>query len=214
MIRFAALLAGVIFACAAATSTRAESITFEREVVGIPPSDFDSWGTGDAGPGLWAVVSDESVRGGHAFEQYRNEPTQDRVPLAIYKPFSGANLEVELRFKPISGSLDQSVGIAVRLTTPDDYYVARASVLAQDVPLYRVARGVWKQLASASARVTPKDWHILVLKAEGDRFSVALNGQPLLTATDATFGAPGKIAFWTKADSVTRFDHLEIKPLP
>jgi hypothetical protein len=40
----------------------AETITFERDVVGVAPSDFDSWGAGDAGPGQWAVVSDDSVR--------------------------------------------------------------------------------------------------------------------------------------------------------
>jgi hypothetical protein len=31
--------------------------------------------------------------------------------------------------------------------------------------------------------------------------------------TDQTFRSPGKIAFWTKADSVTRFDALNIKAL-
>jgi len=200
--------------CAIAASAYAQSITFDREAAGIPPSDFDSWGTGEEGPGLWAVVSDDSVKGGHAFEQYRHEPAEHRVALAIYKPFSGINLEVELGFKTVSGRLDQTAGVALRLTTPDDYYVARASALTQDVRLYRVLKGDWGLLASANAPVAPKQWHTLVLKAEGDHFLVKLNGQPLFTATDATFGTPGKIALWTKADSVTRFDHLHITPLP
>jgi len=38
--------------------------------------------------------------------------------------------------------------------------------------------------------------------------------KPLFTATDRTFAGAGKIALWTKADSVTRFDRIEIKPLP
>ena len=192
----------------------AETITFEQDVVGIGPGDFDSWGTGDAGPGRWAVVSDDSVRGGHALEQYRNEPTAERVPLAIYKPFSAANLEVAFRFKPISGNLDRSAGIAVRLATPDDYYMVRASALAQDVRLYRVVHGRWDELASAPAHVTSRQWHTLALKAEGDRFSAALDRQPILAATDTTFGAAGRIALCTTADSVTRFDRLDIKPLP
>ena len=140
----------------------------------------------------WAVVSDDSVRGGHALEQYRDERTAGRVPLAIYKPFSAANLEVALRFKPISGSLDRSAGIAVRLTTPDDYYVVRASALARDVRLYRVVQGTWDELASAPAHVTSRQWHKLALTAEGDRFSVTLDGQPVLAATDATFRSAGK----------------------
>ena len=192
----------------------AETITFEKDVVGIAPSDFNSWGTGDAGPGQWAVVSDDSVRGGHALEQYRNEPTAGRVPLAIYKPFSAVNLEVALRFNAISGSLDRSGVIAVRLTIPDDYYMVRASAVARDVRLYRVLHGRWDELASASAHVTPRQWHTLALKAEGDRFLVALDGQPFLAATDATFPSAGRIALCTTADSVRRFDHLEITPLP
>jgi len=117
--------------------------------------------------------------------QYRDERTAERVPLAIYTPFSAANLQVALRCKPISGGLDRSAGIAVRLTTPDDYYVVRASALARDVRLYRVVHGRWDELASAPAHVTLREWHTLALKAEGDRFSVALDRQPVLAATDA-----------------------------
>ena len=65
----------VPLSCGVTDVARAETITFERDVVGIAPGDFDSWGTGDAGPGQWAVVSDDSVRGGHALEQYRDERT-------------------------------------------------------------------------------------------------------------------------------------------
>jgi hypothetical protein len=163
----ATLFVTVALSCGFAVVTRAETITFERDVVGIAPRDFDCWGTGGAGPGQWAVVSDDSVRGGHALEQYRDERTVERVPLAIYKPFSAANLQVALRFKPISGGLDRSAGIAVRLTTPDDYYVVRASALARDVRLYRVVHGTWDELASAPAHVTSRQWHTLALKAEG-----------------------------------------------
>jgi hypothetical protein len=186
---FAALLFGV---SAFAGFAYAESISFEREAIGIPPRDFDFWGTGEAGPGEWAVVQDDNARGGHALEQYRREPTEDRVPLAIYKPFSGANVEVELRFKPIAGSLDQSGGIVVRLVTPDDYYVARASAFAQKVGFYRVVKGDWDQLASATTRVTPNEWHVIALKAEGDRFDVRFDGQQLLSVIDATMNGPAR----------------------
>ena len=214
MRRCAALIVALPLLFAAADVARAETITFEQDVVGIAPSDFESWGTGDAGPGRWAVVSDDSVRGGHAFEQYQNERTPERVPLAIYKPFSVANLDVALRFKPMSGSLDRSAGIAVRLTTPDNFYAVRASALTHDIRLYRVVHGRWDELASAPAQVSSRQWHALALKAEGDRFLVTLDGQPLLAATDATFRAAGRVALCTSADSVTRFDGLEIQPLP
>jgi hypothetical protein len=151
--RCAILVACGILACLATSSAPAETITFERNVVGRPPSDFDSWGTGERGPGFWAVLSDASARGGNDFEQFRDEPTQQRVATSIYKPSSGADLELALRFKAMSGTLQQSVGIAVRLASPDDYYVACASALMQAVRLFRVVKGKWGELASTHAQV-------------------------------------------------------------
>jgi hypothetical protein len=46
--------------------------------------------------------------------------------------------------------------------------------------------------------------------------AIALDGQPLLAATDATFPSAGRITLCTTttADSVTRFVRLELEPLP
>jgi hypothetical protein len=41
-----------------------------------------------------------------------------------------------------------------------------------------------------------------------------LDGTELYMATDDTIAGAGKVALWTKADSVTRFDRIEIKTLP
>lgn len=38
--------------------------------------------------------------------------------------------------------------------------------------------------------------------------------ESMTIATDNTFRGAGGVAFWTKADSVTRFDRLAITPLP
>ena len=54
-------------------------------------------------------------------------------------------------------------------------------------------------------------WHTLGLKAENDRFTVSFNGKALHSTTDRTFSAPGRIALWTKSDSVTRFDQINIQ---
>ncbi len=51
------------------------------------------------------------------------------------------------------------------------------------------------------------------LEARGTTFRIAYYGKPLFTAEDTTFTGPGKVALWTKADSVTRFDHLQVIPL-
>jgi hypothetical protein len=52
------------------------------------------------------------------------------------------------------------------------------------------------------------------LKAENDRFTVSFNGKTLYSASDRTFAGAGRIALWTKSDSVTRFEQINIQILP
>src|SRR5262249_44486788 len=120
---------------------------------------------------------------------------------------------VTIRFKPVSGKEDQAGGIAVRLTTPDDYYVVRANALEDNVRFYRVVKGRREQLAGANTKVASGQWHTLRLKADGDRFTVSFDGKELYTAQDKTSSGDGKIALWTKADSVTHFDKITITAL-
>jgi hypothetical protein len=61
--------------------------------------------------------------------------------------------------------------------------------------------------------VAANQWHTLVLKAEGVRFTVSFDGNTLLSAQDRTLSDAGKVALWTKADSVTYFDTISITPL-
>jgi len=160
------------------------------------------------------VVSDVSAAGGRAIEQTSTDKTDYRFPLAIYKPFAAVNVEVVLRFKPVAGTVDQAGGIAVRLSTPDDYYVVRANALEDNVRFYRVLKGRREQLAGADTKVSGNAWHTLGLRAEGDKFTVMFDGKTLYTASDRTFTGSGRVALWTKADSVTRFDSVAIKALP
>jgi hypothetical protein len=176
--------------------------------------EFTIWRTGQGTPAQWAIVADPTAAGGRVIAQTSTDKTDYRFPLAIYKPYSGKNVEVSARFKPVSGTVDQAGGIAVRLQTPDDYYVVRANALEDNVRFYRVVKGKREQLAGANTKVATNTWHTLTLKAEGDRFTVSYDGNELCMARDATFADAGKVALWTKADSVTYFDSLTIRPLP
>jgi hypothetical protein len=175
--------------------------------------DFTQWRTGDGNAAEWILVADASAAGGRAIAQVSKDKTNYRFPLAIYQPFSGRDLEVLVRFKPMAGAVDQAGGIAVRLLTADDYYVLRANALEDNVRFYRVVKGRREQLAGADIKVAPDVWHTLALKAEGDRLSISYDGKTLCTAEDNTFAGPGKVARWTKADSVTHFDTIAITPL-
>lgn len=189
-------------------------ITIDKAKAGAPPAEFDFARTGQGGPSQWAVVADATAVDGAAIEQTSTDRTDYRFPLAILKPISARNVEVMLRFKAMAGAVDRAAGIAVRLTDPDNYYVVRANALEDNVRFYRMVKGRREQLESADVKVSSNEWHTLAIKAEGERFTISYDGMPLFTATDRTFGGAGKVALWTKADSVTRFDRVEIKPLP
>ena len=141
-IRLMLPIGAAAFVCACTTAALAQSpaitIPIEKMDVGSPPTDFEFWRTGQGRPAQWAVVEDSTADGGHALEQVSADKTDYRFPLAIYKPISAEDVDVRLRFKPVSGTIDQAGGIAVRLLTPDNYYVVRANALENNVRFYRV----------------------------------------------------------------------------
>jgi hypothetical protein len=215
------IVAATALACAIAcagsagfTETGAIMIAIDRMTPGAAPTDFEFARTGQGGPALWAVTSDTSAAGGLAIEQTSTDTTDYRFPLAIYRLVSASRVDVTVRFKAVAGKIDQAGGVAVRLSDPDNYYVVRANALEDNVRFYRVVKGRREQIEGANTKVTANEWHQLGLRAEGQRFTITFDGKQLFTATDRTIAGAGKIALWTKADSVTRFDGIEIRTLP
>jgi hypothetical protein len=178
-----------------------------------PPPGFTFWRTGNGAPAEWRVVVDPSAAPKKAIAQVSKDTTDYRFPLAVYQPVSAKNVDVVVRFKPVAGTVDQAGGIAVRLTTPDDYYVVRANALEDNVNFYRVVNGRRQEIKGSSTKVATGQWHTLGLRAEGERFTVSFDGKALFTTEDKTFGNDGKVALWTKADSVTYFGTISIAPL-
>jgi hypothetical protein len=197
--------------------SEAQKVQTQIDIAAMPleaaPPGFTFWRTGSGAPAEWRVVVDPSAALKKAIAQVSKDTTDYRFPLAVYLPISAKNLDVVVRFKPVAGTVDQAGGIAVRLTTPDDYYVVRANALEDNVRFYRVVKGRREELKGSNTKVAGNQWHTLGLRAEGDRFTVSFDGKPLFTAEDKTFGNDGKVALWTKADSVTYFDTISITPL-
>ena len=179
---------------------------------GQEPSDFTFWRTGNGAPAEWRVVNDPTAAHQAAIVQTSTDTTDYRFPLAVYRPVSAKNVDVSVRFKPVAGKVDQAGGIVVRLTTYDDHYVVRANALEDNVRFYRVVKGRREQIKGVDTKVAGGQWHTLSLRAEGDHFTVSFDGKDLFSAEDKTFAGEGKVALWTKADSVTYFDTLTIMP--
>jgi len=211
---FLALAAIACVASLVLAQMGATMIAIDKMTIGDFPADFEFARTGQGGSARWLVVADVTAASGRAIEQMSNDATDYRFPLAIYQGATVKNADVTVRFKAVSGRVDQAAGIAVRLLDPDNYYVVRANALEDNVRFYRMLKGRREQLAGANIKVATNEWHTLGLRAEGEQFTVMFNGRTLYSATDKTFSDAGKIALWTKADSVTRFDQIEIRALP
>ena len=216
LIRALAFALGMVLALAggAAAQGQTTAIDLAGMAPNAPPVNFLFGRTGQGPPGQWMVVSEDTASGGIAIAQMSQDRTDYRFPLAIYQPATLKNGTVSVRFKPVSGQIDQAGGIAVRLATPDDYYLVRANALEDNVRFYRVVKGRRQQLAGTNTKVASGVWHTLGLRADGGHFTVTFDGTQLFTADDTTFSEAGKIALWTKADSVTLFDRIELTSVP
>jgi len=214
---FAAAGAACAIACAMSAGFAQKGTTMiaiETTNIGSAPTGFEFARTGQGGQGQWVVVSDPTATDGRAIEQASTDRTDYRFPLAIYTPVSTKNGNVAVRFKSVAGKVDQAAGVAMRLIDSDNYYVVRANALENNVRFYRMLKGRREQLEGVDIKVSANEWHTLGLKAEGERFTVMYDDKQLFTTTDQTFTHTGKIALWTKADSVTRFDRIEVNTLP
>src|SRR5207237_1201672 len=113
---------------------------------------------------------------------------------------------VEVKFRPESGREDQAGGVVWRWKDGDNYYVARANALENNVSLYYTAAGSRKTLKYVDAPVAAKQWHTLRVVFRGKRIQVALDGKAYIEMDDDHIPGGGSVGVWTKADSVTSFD--------
>ena len=171
--------------------------------------DFESTPTAwDFPAGTWAHrVSD----GGGVLAQTATDRT---FPLALWKMKRFADVDVSVRFRPISGRIDASGGIVFRARDGRNYYVVRANSLENNFRLYTVIDGRRSKIAGTS--VDPPalgQWHTLRVAAAGSHIQAYLDGALLINHRDDTYSA-GWVGLWTKADAVTEFDDLVVTGAP
>jgi hypothetical protein len=184
------------------------AINIAGDAAGVTPSDFDLH------TGKWIVVSDVTAHAGRAIEQSGKQTTEFGFPLAIYQPDSPKNTEISLRIKAIGGKSDQDGGVALRLKGPGDYYLVELDTMRDTVRLSRVSHGTADEIISVDANLSSDNWHTLTVRAVNDKFTVSLDGAWIFTGVDASLPDAGRIALWTKGDSIVRFADIAVAPLP
>lgn len=202
----------------AASSRLAAADHFDGETIGQPPVGWEAAITG-AGEPQWAVQPEApppAAATNRVLQQSGLTP-RPSFPLCVRREPALRDGWVSVRFKTVSGEIDQAAGVVWRYQSPTNYYLCRANALEDNVVLYKVQNGKRTALPLAGRKegygvehkVTPKQWHTLRVEFRGSRFTVFFDGKKLFEVEDDTFREAGRIGLWTKADSVTQFDDFD-----
>ncbi len=188
-----AMLAGV---------ARAETVHFDNVKAGAPPPGWTATKTG-AGEAKWTIEADNTAP---SKPNVLKQSGQATYPVCIKDDTSLKDGFVEVKFKAISGKEDQAGGVIWRAKDANNYYVARANALEDNVTIYDTVNGRRTERKRTNVKVAPNQWHTLRVDFTGSHFTVTYDGKKAIEWDDQTFTDAGKVGVWTKADSVTLFD--------
>jgi len=221
-------LLALMAALACATANAAElNIQFAETPEGQTPAGFTNLLAGGGKPGEWKVVLDEvtpliapltpqapSVTRKAVLAQISRDSTDERFPMLAYEGETFGDFTLTTRLKIIGGEAEQMAGIAFRLQDAQNFYVIRASALGRNVRFYKVVNGQRGNLIGPELEVPTNQWHELTIECKGNEIRCKFNGAEVFPPlSDATFRT-GKIAFWTKSDSLCYFTDTRIQYTP
>lgn len=214
-----ALVAAAAVACAGrsqapeARGTKAGVLGFDREPAGALPEGWRAGTTMPDGPtATWRIAAEPGAPSPPNALAATNHRSARSFNLCWTDRVRFRDGEIDVAFRAVSGEEDQGGGPAWRVRDASNYYLCRANPLERNFRVYVVKDGVRKQLASADVEVAPGQWHTLSVRHRGERIECSFNGRRLLEASDAALPAEGGVGLWTKADAVTSFDDLAVRP--
>ena len=194
------LAAGVLAFTSGATM--GETFNFDQDSVGSPPAGWKAGVTGRGTP-KWTVEADASAPSPPNVLKQSGSGT---FPWCVRGEAAITDGSVEVKFKPISGREDAAGGLVWRWKDGDNYYVARANALENNVSLYYTQNGRRITIKYVDAPVARNQWHTLKVDFAVKRIRVTLDGKAYIDQEDDHITGTGAVGVWTKADSVTAFD--------
>lgn len=175
---------------------------FDAAAPGALAADWTCGVTGKGSP-IWKVESSTSAP---SMPNVLKQSGSGDFPWCAYSSASIADGYVEVRFRPLSGKRDQAGGLMWRWKDGDNYYVARANALENNVSLYYTTNGKRRTIKYVDAPVALNEWHVLRVEFAGESIDVLLDGVKYIDLDDSHISGAGAVGVWTKADSVTEFD--------
>ncbi len=194
------------------------TFTFEEDKADKIPNGWSQYFTGKGDSTSWKIKDDN---GNKVLAQLSSDNPNYHFNVIVYNGFITKNVELEVKLKGVAGKKDQGGGFVWRFIDKDNYYVVRANPLEDNVVLYKVVDGDRTDLPvlgkgrtyGVDVKPLGNRWNTLKLKVVNNLFTVYLNNKELFKVKDETFNNTGKIGLWTKADAVSYFDNLKVKPI-
>ena len=180
----------------------ADTVNFDNLKTGAPPPGWTATKTG-SGAAKWTIEKDDTAP---SRPNVLKQSGQATYPVCLKDDTSLKDGFVEVKFKPISGKEDQAGGVLWRAKDANNYYIARANALEDNVTIYHTINGRRTEKKRTNTKVASNQWHTLRVEFLGNHFTVMLDGKKAIEWDDDTFKDAGKVGVWTKADSVTLFD--------
>ena len=185
-----------------AVTAYGETVNFDNETPGTLPPHWVGTQTG-RGTAKWSIEKADDAPSKPNVLKQSGEAT---FPVCIKEDTQLKDGFVEVKFKPVAGKEDRAGGVIWRCKDGNNYYIARANALEDNVTIYHTIGGRRVAFKSANTKVASGVWHTLRVDFRGSHFTVIYDGTKLIEADDTSFADAGKIGVWTKADSVTLFD--------
>ncbi len=198
----------LVLAALVSAGAHANPVNFDSDKPGALPAGWSAGVTGRGTP-KWAIEADSTAPSAPNVLKQSGSGT---FPWCVLAGTSVADGFVEVRFKPVSGREDQAGGVVWRWKDGDNYYVARANALENNVSLYYTEKGSRRTIKYMDAPVPGNVWHLLRVEFRGKRIKVLFDGKSYIELEDNHIEGPGAVGVWTKADSVTAFDDFSYGP--
>jgi hypothetical protein len=174
--------------------------------------DGRQWIKGQPSAGLAANA--RKIYGAH------HEEFIDSVKAYAYYPYAVAkdvdefrDGQITMRFRLISGQLDQCAGILFNLKPNGDYLTVRFNGKEDNLVLWKFVNGKRSFVKKGTEEVHLQmgEWHRMKIETSGTMLRGFLDDKLLLEYTLAE-PVSGKVGLWSKTDSVSQFADFAVTP--
>jgi hypothetical protein len=205
--RVTPLVAAALTLAVASVSAQAVVRSFDQDAVGSAPAGFSFAAARLASGGRWLVRADGTDR----YMTHLSEPSSaEGFAIAVLDAAPPLELRLSARIKLAEGA--RAGGLVWRYQNPDNFYAVSLDLAAQEVSLYRVARGNRIRLEfEDDLELDPNAWHSLRVEHEDGRIRVALGGIGVIRARERSADDGGRAGVWSAGAATTWFDDVQVQ---